>query len=291
LLFSSFAPGPFALGPDQSLYLAGAVLPNPPKIGVPVFGSAGETSAVIEKVSIGAGTQAAVIASVTGAVPLTGDSFTQFLTIAPGELVRITGQGLGPSTAAGAQFDANGRVATLLSGTRVLFNGVAAPLISVQDSVIECVVPFETGDLANTGIQIERNGSAMPGVLIGVTPVAFLASVLAVVNADGTLNSQSNPAHAGKPLTLYVSGFGDTNPSVPDGAVYGAPLPAPLYPLTPGLLYAGPAPGMVAGVWQINLIPPAQPSDSGNPVLVGIGSSLSIDSYYPSASASVWLAP
>ena len=123
-----------------------------------------------------------MIESVTGAAPPIGDTYTQFLTIAPGELVKITGHGLGPSTAAGAQIDSGGRVATLLAGTRVLFNGVAAPLISVQDSSIECMTPFEIGDLSSTSIQIERNSSTMPGVLIGVTPVAFLGSVLAVVN-------------------------------------------------------------------------------------------------------------
>ena len=57
LLFSSFAPGPFALGPDQSLYLTGAVLPNPPKIGIQVFGSSGTTSAFVERLNL-SGSQA-----------------------------------------------------------------------------------------------------------------------------------------------------------------------------------------------------------------------------------------
>jgi uncharacterized protein (TIGR03437 family) len=289
LLFSSFAPGRFALGPNQTLYLAGSSLPNPPKVGVAVFGTAGATSAIVEGFNTSEA-QTAVIDSVNPPLPFTGDIYTQFLTIAPGELLYIAGRGLGPSTAVGAQLDSNGRVASLLSGTRVLFNGVPAPLLSVQDSLIKCMAPFEIGSLSNVSIQLERNGSTFSGPAVGVTPVAFAASVLAIVNEDGTLNSQTNPAKLGQPVILYVTGLGDTVPSLPDGSVYHPPLPVPLYPASPGTLYAGPAPGMVAGIWQVNVIPFFQGSGSpSNPLLVSIGSSLSIDGDYPGASASVWV--
>ncbi len=291
LLLSSYAPGKFALGPEQTLYLAGAGYPNPAKIGVQVFGSAGQTSAEIEEFRLNQ-TQAAVIDSISSINPPTGGD-TRFLTIAPGELIKLTGRGLGPSTAVGAQLDSNGRVANSLAGTRVLFDGIPGPLISVQDSTIECVAPFEIGPRTSTSVQIERNGSAPPGgVVIGVTPEAFYASVLAVVNADGTLNSQSNPSHAGQPVILYVTGFGDTNPPVPDGTVYQSPLPVPIYPPSPYQLapfYMGPAPGMVAGIWQVNLPPPPPPQTPGNPVELGVDTSYTIDGYYPSASAPVWI--
>ncbi len=289
LLFSSFAPGQFALGPDQTLCVAGSALPTPPKVGVAVFGTAGATSAIVESFNTSS-TQSAVIDSVDPPLPFTYDTVTQFLTIAPGELLHIAGRGLGPPSALGAQLDSNGRVATQLGGVSVLFNGVPAPLLSVRDSLIECMAPFEIGPLSNVSIQIERDGSTLSGPVVGVTPVAFAATVLAVVNDDGTLNSQTNPAKLGQPVIFYVTGFGDTSPSVPDGAVYQPPLPVPLYPIN-GTAYAGPAPGMVAGIWQINITPQQQPGNSANTVLVDFSSALSIDGDYPGASASVWVTP
>jgi hypothetical protein len=54
-------------------------------------------------------------------------------------------------------------------------------------------------------------------------------------------------------------GFGDTKPSGQDGALYGAPFPVPLYPVTMyyyqnvSLAYAGPEPSIVEGIWQLKL--------------------------------------
>src|SRR5579884_960639 len=50
--------------------------------------------------------------------------------VAPGEIVTIYIPGFGPSVMAGQQVTADGRVATEIAGTRVLFDGVPAPLAS-----------------------------------------------------------------------------------------------------------------------------------------------------------------
>ena len=123
LLFSSYAPGPFAFGPGNTFYVAGAVTPNPPKTAVPLYGEPVATYAIVEAFTL-TGSQSAVIDS----IPIPGNSSPepQLFGLAPGELIRITGRGLGPSGAVGGQFDASGRVATSLAGTRVLFNGVPA---------------------------------------------------------------------------------------------------------------------------------------------------------------------
>jgi uncharacterized protein (TIGR03437 family) len=292
LLFSSYAPGYLTLGPGQTLYLAGSAYPNPPKLGVPGAFGAVATDALIEKFNTST-TRAAVIDDISSTVPLNGDNNTRFLTIAPGEIIQIAGRGLGPSTASGAQLDANGRVASSLSGTRVLFDGVPAPLINVQDSSVVCMTPFEVNGEATTSVQIERNGVAMPGVIVGVTAVALLPGVLAIANVDGTMNSQSNPAHSGQPVILYVTGFGDTTPSIPDGSIYQPPLPVPLYPINSYgamLAYAGPAPGMVAGIWQINVIPPPL-YNPGSPLNIQLVSSYLVDALNPSVTAPVWVAP
>src|SRR5262249_4995852 len=51
--------------------------------------------------------------------------------ISPGEIVTITGTGLGPDSAVGVHLDSDGKVGTDAAGMRVLFNGVAAPLVYV----------------------------------------------------------------------------------------------------------------------------------------------------------------
>ena len=290
ILLSSFVPGPFALGPQDSFYIAGSVIPYPRKSdAVQINGLASPTSILVERLDSNA-TRAAVIETITNLNPSTYDQDPLFFWIGPGEMVRINGKGLGPATPAGAQLDPSGKISTSIAGTRVLFDGVPAPLISVSDSAIVCMSPFAIGDRASTSVQIERNGVAAPGVSVAVRPVAAQPDVLAIANPDGTANSQSNPAHWGQTITLYVTGFGDTVPSVPDGSLYQAPLPSPAVPLFGLFSYAGPAPGMVAGIWQVNVplsTPQGRPS---NPVPIEVESQPMSGGIYPRVAASVWVA-
>jgi uncharacterized protein (TIGR03437 family) len=286
LLFSTYLPGHFALGPQSSVYVGETIYPKPPKIAAVDVVASYQTSVLIEKLDATA-TRAAVVDNITPVDP-SGDQLIQSYGVAPGEMVRIVGRGLGPATAAGAQLDAKGRVSTSLSGTRVLFDGVPGPLFSVQDKSILVITPFAlTGP--NTNVQVEMNGVAMPGVSAGIVNTA--PSLLAVVNPDGTLNSKSNPAHQGQILILYVSGFGNTNPSVPDGSIYQRPLPVPLLSLTAGpttLLYAGPAPGLAAGIWQVNVMAPSAggPTD---PAVITLTTLISLSGYYPRLTVPVWV--
>ena len=95
----------------------------------------------------------------------------------------------------------------------------------------------------------------------------------AAINQDGTLNSASNPAKAGSIVSIWVTGTGSIYPRPLDGQIstaaqdYGCCQVGALVgvvsnylqvpPPSPVVLYAGAAPGMVAGVVQINFqIPP-----------------------------------
>ena len=62
--------------------------------------------------------------------------------LAPGEIVTLYGLEIGPVEPAGLALTSEGRVATVLNNTRVLFNGVAAPLIYVSSGQINCIVPY-----------------------------------------------------------------------------------------------------------------------------------------------------
>ena len=206
-------------------------------------------------------------------------------------MIRISGRGLGPVGTLVAQLDSSGRVATSLGGVQVLINGIAAPLISVQASAIACMTPFEVSGHSSATVQIVQNGVASPTVTVGIKEVTFTPGVLSIANQNGTFNSASNPAHMGQSVTLYVTGFGPTNPSVPDGSIYKSPLPVAVYAVSAvgnKVTYAGPAPSLVAGVWAVNV---TIASASTNPLPLTLVSSYQVSFYTPQVTVQVWVSP
>ena len=123
LLFSSYGPPYLALGPQNSVYLAGSVTPA----------NKSTTAALVVKLDASA-SSSSVIDSISGAVQPGMELLPTSAGIAPGEMIRISGRGLGPLATVTARIDSTGRVATLLNGVQALVNGVPAPLISVQAS-------------------------------------------------------------------------------------------------------------------------------------------------------------
>ena len=190
--------------------------------------------------------------------------------IGPGEVVVLTGTGLGPTQEADLQLTADGKVSTSLGGTTVTFGGVPAPLLSVQPGQIVCIVPFDFGGSfdGTTTMQVQNNGSLSNGIRLPYLVNLSAVAVLAIVNQDGTVNSQTHPAQPGSIVTIYAAGFGQTSPPSTDGQINGtggrpALLATPQLEVgdqIPTILYAGPAPGEVAGVAQINFrIPQMSP--------------------------------
>jgi uncharacterized protein (TIGR03437 family) len=64
----------------------------------------------------------------------------------------------------------------------------------------------------------------------------------------------------GSIISIFATGLGPTNPVIADGEVAAEPLAAPVMPIVGGInhagaeiLYAGAAPGQIAGVFQINI--------------------------------------
>jgi uncharacterized protein (TIGR03437 family) len=178
--------------------------------------------------------------------------------VAPGALVILTGTGLGPAQQVFGSVTSEQMLTTTVAGTIVRFDGVPAPLISVQSERVVCLAPFELAGNTTSVVQVERAGSLSNAVTIPITPTAV--EVLAVVNQDGTPNSPQMPAAPGSILTLYVSGLGAVDPPAPDGAINGGASPAPKATIAvrinswlPGeIVYYGPAPGQPAGISQIN---------------------------------------
>jgi len=182
----------------------------------------------------------------------------QSAVVAPGAVLVIPGMGLGPGQQLGSQITPAGTLATTLGGASVTFDGILAPLVSVQAQQIVCLAPFELAGRTTTAVQVAVNGALSNSIRVPVTPTA--SAILAVVNQDGTLNSQDHTAAPGSVITMYLSGLGPSDPPVPDGTINspGSPLPkAPIdveinWWLAPDILYLGPAPGQPAGIVQIN---------------------------------------
>jgi uncharacterized protein (TIGR03437 family) len=217
--------------------------------------------------------------------------------VSPGEVVTLFGTDLGPSAGTGARPNGSGQIGTNLAGVRVLFDGIAAPVLYAQSYQVNAVVPFSIAPKNNVQVQIEYNGRPSDPVPIAVAeaaPAVFLLDQpsphggrAAALNQDGSINSPDNPATLGSVVTLYITGAGQMQPPVPDGKIATDISAKPVLPVSVTfnywqrgtVLYAGSAPGMIAGVLQINVrvldvecsVPNCYPNFSAIPFVVGIG--------------------
>jgi uncharacterized protein (TIGR03437 family) len=201
--------------------------------------------------------------------------------VSPGELITIFGSGIGPSAAAYATTDpATGKLATTLGGVQVLFNGIAAPMIYASAKQVSAVVPYEMAPVANASVWINYAGvtSNTYQLALATTAPGLFAQYAsgsgpgAILNQDNSLNGPGHPAAKGSIVQVYLTGEGQTNPPgvtgriTPVGQIGDLPhLVLPIQVWINGqqvpYTYAGEAPGMVAGVMQLNAqIPPYEAS-------------------------------
>lgn len=211
--------------------------------------------------------------------------------VAPGEIITLGGLNLGPTPLATATVAGNA-FPTSLSGTRVLFDETPAPVIYVSDRAASVIVPYSVGGKNTVQLAVERAGqlsAPLPVKVLASKPALFSANSSgtgpgAILNQDNTLNSPSSPAEAGSIVILFGTGEGQTSPAGRDGILaMTTPLPAPVLPVrvqfdggSPAeILYAGAAPGAVAGLFQINVRLPAGLRSGNVPVVVTVGSASS----------------
>ncbi len=162
------------------------------------------------------------------------------------------------------------------SVTQLTVGGLPAPILRVQNSQIDFIVPHEiTGP--NTEVCVIHKGVPRAGrpaddvqsclfAYVGDMDGALLPDVL---NQDGSVNSASNPASPGSVVSFFGLGFGIFDPQTADGAPAGAAIANNRYTVTakftfslgdegnytvPGnVLYFGTAPGLLNGVAQLNV--------------------------------------
>jgi len=210
--------------------------------------------------------------------------------VSPGEIVVLHGAGMGPAALVGTSLDANGRLSNQQAGTRILFDGVAAPLVYVWASQSAAIVPYAVDGRGQTSITVEYQGTPSSPMVVPVTAAApgiFSADSSgqgpgAILNQDSSLNSPSNPAAAGSIVVLYATGEGQTTPGGVDGQMAGQTFPAPRLPVAVAVdgqnaevLYAGAAPGEVAGLMQINIRLPLGLTAGNRPIAFSVGGTAS----------------
>ena len=211
--------------------------------------------------------------------------------VSPGEIITIFGEGIGPTIGAGLQLTTDQQSLTnLVAGTRVLFDGNPAPLIYVSSLQVSAIVPYALDGQTTTRMQVEYQGFPSSEVTLNVVPTnpalftidASGSGQGAILNQDTSVNSALNPAQKGSIVVLFATGEGQTVPRGSDGALANKALPKPVAAVAvqmggidARILYSGAAPGLPAGVIQVNVqIPPNAPSGA-IPVVLRVGTASS----------------
>jgi uncharacterized protein (TIGR03437 family) len=271
VLQTTYIPGasgyaPIALGTDSNVYVVG--VPSSTYSATRQLGGASGGLVFITSLTENLNAPIVQLACVANAASYDSAG------ISGGEIVSLFGQGLGPAAGTQPQSESNG-VPEKLAGVQVTFNGIASPLLYVQNGQINAIAPWALEAGGNVNVCVVYDGAATncitrPG--LNVHPGVFMLNAVyaAALNQDGSFNSASNPAQVGSVVSVFATGLGPISPAQPDGSIIGLPLPVDSLPAyvywledtgfigtiaesTP-VSYAGPAPYEVAGVSQINFV-------------------------------------
>jgi uncharacterized protein (TIGR03437 family) len=216
--------------------------------------------------------------------------------VAPGELITIFGTSIGPTGSTAASVNASSNTLPLtLGGVQVTFNGQPAPLLFGSAGQINAVAPFGLAGQSTVQMAITQAGgqsltTTVP--VVAANPSIFSANASgtgqgAILNSDMTRNSASNPAARESVIAIYATGAGVTKPASVDGVLTSAvnpPLVAQPVTVTIGgqnaqVLYQGAAPGLVAGISQINAQIPSNIAPGPSiPVTITVGNTPSHNS-------------
>ena len=162
-----------------------------------------------------------------------------------------------------------------LGGTRVLFDGVAAPMVYAQSGQICAIVPYRVSGRKTTEVVVEYEGQRSAPVVLPVVrsaPALFTldasgAGQAAMLNETGCCNSVRNPAVRGTIVSLYATGEGLPLP----GATKLTATPLPVK------VTVGGVPAEIAwtgniGLLQVNFRVPANaPVGDAVPLVLSVG--------------------
>lgn len=211
--------------------------------------------------------------------------------VSPGELVVVTGQGIGPEEGIEYTPDetSTGELPQTLGGVKVLFDDQPSSIVYASSTRALVVVPYSVVGKSTVPVTLQHEGlttdplaldvvDAHPGVLTvegnGVGAGAF-------ENEDATQNAPENPAYPGTVISGSLTGAGVTNPQNDslDETFIPTNFPVPLLPVTATLggldaevLYAGGKPGLLGPViWVRIKVPEGLEAGSAVPLVVRVG--------------------
>ena len=166
----------------------------------------------------------------------------------------------------------------------MLINGKPAPVLYESSSQVNAIAPYEIAGKSAATVQIVVGGSASQVWSFPIVPAApgiFIldatgAGQAAVLNQDNSVNGPAQPAARGSVIQIFATGIPVA------GAVTGSITPAPgpgstdpvsvaIGGTTASIQYAGPAPGEVAGVSQVNsVVPDNAPTGPAVPIVLSV---------------------
>jgi len=215
-----------------------------------------------------ANTTAPVVAAVIPIVEVKNLS-----TFAPGELVEIYGTNLAKVTTDLSGWPGGSLPATL-NGVSVALGGKNARILYVSPTQVDAALAFETP----TGAQMlsVSNGNAPSApISMNIATVAPALYNFGFKNADFSIVSASNPAHAGDVLVFYTTGMGQTSPllvtgqTTPVGPPYfnTAPVTVTMGGVNADVIYSIASPPYVAGLYQVAVTVPSGLGPGSVPVV------------------------
>jgi uncharacterized protein (TIGR03437 family) len=263
--------------------------------GVPLTGTVTINAPSVQSASLTVNVTLTVTAAPTPqpATIASGASLTPGA-IAPGEFITIKGVNLGPAAAASFSLNAQGSVNSTLAGVQVLFDSIAGTPTYVSATQINVIVPFEIAGRSSTNVSVLYQGvqsAPIPQQVAAAAPSIFTFNATGQGQAvagnvtgptAGTNNGPSNPVSQGSFFFVYWTGGGVTNPASATGSVNSTTTLMPLANWTPtsGTLsatvggqpakvtFAGAAPGLIDGVYQLDIQAPTGVSGSALPLVI-----------------------
>jgi uncharacterized protein (TIGR03437 family) len=186
-------------------------------------------------------------------------------TLVPGGLATIFGTALNqvPDDLSGWR---GAQIPTVLNGAHVSISGLPAPLIYVSPNQINLQVPLDVPTGMQTLTVDNGNGpsTAYSINVAAAAPAIFFSPVPAVLkNANFSLVSSTNPAHAGDVLLVYLTGLGQTSPALTTGRIVPSttlpntrPVTATIGGHNATVVYSAASPGFT-GLYQVAVTVPS----------------------------------
>ncbi|HVW85476.1 MAG TPA: choice-of-anchor V domain-containing protein [Bryobacteraceae bacterium] len=219
--------------------------------------------------------------------------------VSPGSIIAIFGSGFQPGGLTRGLYPADvtsGSVPVRLSCVAVEIDRKRAPMTFVSANQINVQVPAGAST-SNSEVRVIVNPDApapvyssslvvtsgvyAPGLftLDGLHAIAQFAGTETLVG-DPSVNPAAKPARPGDMITLYATGLGETKPHLDAGVLVTSATPCVNQPaiaiggiaVPPAdIQYVGLVPGMISGLYQINLKLPAVAPAGDLPVRLTVG--------------------